>query len=155
MSFRERTAWIGLAIMLVVWGWYFNAVWGVLAGGGAESWPTDLFVRCVIVTIAASIGLSLLASIFDPETLQSVEDEREVGIEARGSTVAYNLLCGLIAVGGVAGTLYLGTPTRDGVLIMNTRVDSQVLMANGIVLALVIAEIVRLAVVVRLHRRGG
>lgn len=148
MSFRERTAWIGLAILLIVWGWYFATAWGALASG--DAWPADLLVRCVIVSGAASIGLPLLASLRDPETLLSIDDEREINIESRGTAVAYNCLFLLAVVAVVAGVPILADSARVAAL----RVDPAVLIANGVVLFLVIAEFVRMVVVVALHRRA-
>ena len=153
MSFREKSAWMTLGVTALVWGSYFLGVWRELAGAdpsGADI--LGLFVRAVILTVVLEVGLAIAAAALAPKAANSPADERERLIELRSTRLAYAIL----SVGAV--TVALGSPllAAGGPHLLRDRLDDTVLItANGILLALIAAEMVKSTAQVVAFRRGG
>ncbi|MEQ1770106.1 MAG: hypothetical protein ABL879_09720 [Devosia sp.] len=142
MSFREKTAWIATITTLVVWSYYFVVVWqavnaGVLNGDGI----LKLFYVCMGATIGVMLGGCLLAARLGGHDFGAVPDERERAITGRATTIGTVLLewmvlgvalWGLLKHGWV-GTAFPADPLGS----------MAVIVANGLLFALVLSNVLR------------
>lgn len=88
MSFREKSAWITLASVLLCFGVYFGAVVTGEVRPGLST--VHLLLLCVAALVALQCGLHVAASaIGDP---RGPRDEREQQIQHRSHTVGYYVL---------------------------------------------------------------
>ena len=150
MSFREKAAWISLGSGVVIWGFYFTAVWGrLVALPGA--WPVALFVECVIASLLVQGLLMGLAAMRTPRDQRSLSDEREIQIDGRATGIGYAALTGLVLC--VALVSPLAVRAEVGGLAITTQGEAATIMGQGLLLAIVLAEAIKSAVVVILHRR--
>jgi hypothetical protein len=137
MAYRERTAWLTLVCMALAYTVYFSLValrptamtlFDILWTFGTVS------ATQAVVVIVGSIALALNAG---PAANRDA-DERDKAIARRGASAAYYvLMVGMILVGVV---MPFGDPAPKTV--------------NTALLALVVAEGVRLVIMVASYRRG-
>ena len=152
MSFREKMAWVSIAVTLAVWGFYFFEFSQLVSGGRATAGDLmELFVGCVVLTIVVEIVLAIAVAATSAKAANSPADERERLIELRATRIAYAILSvGVVfvalasPVAALGGPHVLKDPTEDVVLIT----------ANGVLFALIAAELVRSAAQVIGFRRG-
>lgn len=138
MSLRVRSAWISLATTLVIWGFYFFMTWRGLGAG--EAWSPRLFFLCLIGGLVAQLALIGIAAARSPRSQRVLSDEREIRIDSRATVSAYVTLTLLVLAVAV------------GAAFVEAGALSVVLMAQGLILAVVAAEAVKCAVVLMLHR---
>lgn len=150
MSFREKAAWISLASGVVIWGFYFVVVWGRLVEAPGE-WPVALFVECVIASLLVQAVLMGLAAMRTPKDQRTLSDEREIRIDGQATGVGYVALTGLVLCVALTSPLAVGLDV--GGLAISLRGEAATFMAQGLLLAIVLAEAIKSAVVVVLHRR--
>jgi len=129
MAFREKLAWISVATMALVYGWYF---WTVLplARAGAGGWfrYAKLLQGTIITVVVLQVVLTIAVAIFSPREAQAAEDEREKLIALKGTRAAYFVLVTgalLVSVWGI----FFGT--------------NAVLLGNDALLAVVVANLVK------------
>jgi len=135
MAWREKTAWITLAAMLIAYGVYFTRIsttsltpLSMLAFFGAVTVIQIMVVIVVTTVLAALSGREAGAR----------PDERDRAIARRGAGVAYFvLLVGVILVGVVMPFHDAGWKITNAALFM-----------------LVVAETVRLLIIVVSYQRG-
>lgn len=127
MSFKEKSAWVCLIGILIVYGFYFVDV-GVRIN---PDFPVEAFVNKQIslligIIITMILGYSIVASM-SKKPVDELEDERDKLISAQAGDLA----------GGIAifGTIASVASMYQGV--------NQVEMANWILLAIVVAELAR------------
>lgn len=136
MSFREKSAWIGLAAYGVVFGTYFFLLWrswDELYGRGL-----GLMVGAVVMLIIIAATLSILAAIAAPKEANAPADERERLIELKTERIAsYTLSTGVVCL---IGALLIGW---NGFLV-----------ANLLLAVLVIAELVKAGAQILYFRAG-
>lgn len=150
MSFREKAAWISLGSGVLIWGFYFFTVWSRLADAPGE-WPVALFVECLIASLLVQGVLMGLAAWRTPPAGRVLSDEREIQIDGRAMTVGYAVLTLLVLGVALAAPFSIGLDI--GGLTWAPRGDATLLMGQGLILAIVLAEAVKSAAVVILHRR--
>lgn len=150
MSFREKAAWISLVSGVVIWGFYFVVVWGRLVELPGE-WPVALFVECVLASLLVQAVLMGLAAWRTPRDQRSLSDEREIQIDGRATSIGYAALTGLVLCVALVSPLAVGV--EFGGLVVASRGEAATIMGQGLLLAIVLAEVVKSAVVVILHRR--
>jgi hypothetical protein len=110
MSFREKSAWITLVLVLLCFGAYFGAIaTGHITGRGMSS--IHLLLLCVAAFFLLQLGLKLAAIWTTPKDGRSPKDEREQLIQARSHTIGYYLLMVLTLAIGVP--FHLGHPAVD------------------------------------------
>jgi hypothetical protein len=110
MSLREKSAWIGLASLLVCFGSYFALIlWGIAPARGPGT--LHLLLACVAVFVGLQAGLRALAARTTPRDGRAPADEREQLIRARSHTLGYYLLVVLVLALAVPG--HLGHPVSD------------------------------------------
>jgi hypothetical protein len=135
MPFREKTAWIAVVSMTVIYANYF---WGILSmpHGGANF--TGL-LGTVIALVVVQVTLTIVAAIFSPTDAKAPRDEREQLIGLRATRVAYS---GLAT--GVACACFFGAITPP--VVFN---------ANSLLFILVTTEIMRCSFLIIQYRRGA
>ncbi len=144
MSLREKSAWISLAVYLLVYGWYFVTLATALAAGRSDG--SDFMgmlvgsvIALVMLEITVHIGVIVAAAVRDPSEVTEPRDERERLIELKASRPALYVL----SVGVLASIIWL---YLDG---------ARFLVINGLFLALVLAEMVKSAAQIVHFRRGA
>jgi hypothetical protein len=136
MSFREKTAWISVILLIALFGPYFGRVALALAGkthvhGGTQFAMISAFVLLEIV-LRVAIGMH------SPRDARAPRDEREDLIDMRATRAAFYVL-----LGGVL------------VAIFTLHFPVSVWMLSQFVLfAVVLSELVRFGGQIRLFRRG-
>jgi hypothetical protein len=137
MSFREKTAWISLLSMLVIYGFYFWSVvhTGPQAGGFHIGGLLETIIALVVVQAVLTIG----AAVYSPKEARAPRDERDKLIELRAMRVAYSGLATSVALACFFGAF-------DPPILFNT---------NALLFILVTAEILRSACQIIQYRRGA
>ena len=119
MSFREKSAWIHMVILIVVYGNYFIRVSRDDLSGpealGLLLWLTVAFVVLEIVTFS-------IASALSPKDANEPEDEREKIIRWRSGEVA-----GYVLAGGALFALFIIQFDFPRVMIGNVILGSLVM----------------------------
>jgi uncharacterized BrkB/YihY/UPF0761 family membrane protein len=139
MAYREKMAWLTLGTMLIAYGVYFGFV-GPAAGFGSNRL---LDVVWSFGPVAAAHGVAVIVGSIaiaatTPREGRSPPDERDRAIVRRGSTSGYYvLLVGMLLVGAV---MPFTEPAWK--------------IVNAALLAVVVAEVVRDAVILLSYRRG-
>ena len=139
MSFREKSAWISFVLLLVVFGAYFWSVGGETTGRIDSQTGVIVQVGLIAAFFMLEIVLHLVLTVQAPSEARAPRDERERLIEMRASHIAfYVLVVGALAVVG---------------LMHVTR--SVWVMAQSLMLAIVVAQIVRFGAQIVYFRRGA
>lgn len=148
MTFREKMAWITLVVTVVIWGGYFGEAVRAVLAGAAQHLP-GLFAACVAAQIALTVAAAIPAAAFAPRDAEAPEDERERLISLRATNLAFPVLSAGVLV--VAGAFAMGAADMAAL-----PISASLLMANGVLAAVVIAEIVRgVAQVVRYRQEAA
>ena len=154
MSFREKSAWIGLVTTLLVWGVYFTKVAGEIAGGAPDGGEIlGLFVSAVVLSICIEVTLAIALAAFTRKEDRTPADERERLFAARATNAAYHVL--LIGVVTVALNSPFVAMADLGLFPGDPAADTALIAANGILAAVVLAELVRTGGQILFHRLGG
>ncbi|MDO1559283.1 hypothetical protein Q0812_07570 [Brevundimonas sp. 2R-24] len=165
MSYREKSVWAEVLVTVLVWGVYFLNLSGhVLNGGGLEepgfagAWG-GRFVETLIAAIIAQIILTSIVGALTPKAERQARDERERAYRWRSQAVGFHALIILLfslgfflfAAGGLTGAMGQegGTPA-----LQTLTSNSLVLAANGVVAAVILAELVAFSMELFLLRRG-
>ena len=136
MSFREKTAWITLITVLVVFGGYF----GALLTGHVRGFHALFFLLiCAAGLVVLQVGLNVAAAITTPKDGRAPRDERETLIQWRSHTLGYYVL--------VVFVLALFIPVHFG----HSALD----MANFALFAVVIATLTVAVAQIVMFRRGA
>ena len=139
MSFRERSAWISLIATPLIWGAYFWKIWPDAQDGKLYVDTFGMFVGTLVLLVIVQIVLATVIAIFAGKAADAPMDEREQLIDLKGARVGFHMLNVLLV--GVSSLWLYGM--------------SPLVMANGILAAMVIAETLRAASVVFGYRRSA
>ena len=137
MSFREKSAWIFLISISLVGGFYFLHVPWSLAPAANPHLVRALFYCIGALLVIEGVG-HLVIALLAPEEARAPRDERERFIDLRATRVAHYIY--------VAGSLLAVSMIHHGA--------NAVFMGFGVLLAFMIAEIVKYALRILYHRRG-
>jgi len=141
MSFREKSAWISFICLLLLTAAYFAGMYHHPhdAEGHDLINPLHLALAIFVAFAVLQIVLHLILVAQAPKDARTPKDERERLIELRASRVGFYafVVCDLVAMGlfhvhGHAGTLM-----------------------NSVMLAILIAWLIKLGTEVTLYRRGA
>lgn len=134
MVAREKFAWVWLLTMIVTYAAYFTAL--ILVGETTFAAQIVLFAAAAISQVAIIAVASAMIALQHKDELSG--DERDRVIDHRASAIAYQvLICGMILVGCLMPFSHAGWD-----------------IFHAAVLAIVVAEIVRHALIVAAYRRG-
>jgi len=141
MPFREKEAWLALAGMVIGYGGYFTAV--AMTQDQPMANPLSYvvwFALATVVRVAIEFGGRQLLATRAPGDARARPAERERAISRHGLAAGYGvMMLALILVGVIMPLSVSGDPWH---------------IANTGLFGLVLAEIVRCAVVVADYRRG-
>lgn len=137
MSFREKSAWIFLVSILLVSGFYFLHVPWTLDPAPNPPLVRGLFY-CVIALAVIEVAGHLVVAARAPEEARAPKDERERLIDLKATRLAHYVY--------VAGSLLAVSSIHLGA--------NAIAIGYGVLLALVVAELVKNALRIVGHRRG-
>ncbi|MEN0061364.1 MAG: hypothetical protein AAGA48_04390 [Myxococcota bacterium] len=127
MSFREKSTWVMLVLIVGVYGAYFASILGLF--GDAPILATvayrPLMVLTVVVLVAASVVMHIVVALTTP-TAEHGGDERDRLVERKGESI---------------GGAVLGVATLFAIGLACLEVD-HFWIANGLLAGLVLAEVV-------------
>ena len=136
MSFREKSAWISVVLLLIVFGPYFGRVGLAFAGKTHVHVGTQFALIGVFLLL--EIALHVVVAVRSPRDARAPKDEREDLIDLRSTRAAFRVL--------LAGVF---------IAILTLHFPVNVWMLSQLVLfAAVLAELVRFGNQIRLFRRG-
>jgi cytochrome b561 len=141
MSFREKSAWISLVSLVLVFGAYFPYIGMVLT---ETRYRFALFLVMVGVFIIAEVVLHLVIATQSPRDARTPKDEREQLIELKATRTAFYVL--LVSAFGSIGTVHLRLRNQN---------DHLWLMMQAILFSIVCAEAVKFARQIVLYRRDA
>lgn len=139
MAFREKLAWLTLGTMVLAYGVYFGVV-GPATDFGRNSlidviWSFGLVAAAhAVVMIIGSIGIAITSS----REAKAPADERDRAIARRSAMIGYYVLIVAMILVGVVMPF-----SEEPWKIVNTAI-----------LAIVVAEVIKYAVVLLSYRRG-
>lgn len=139
MSFREKTAWISLVLIVTVFGIYFTAVWLEMTGHLDHAKTFFLFFELMFAFAVLQVVLRVVVSRRAPLDAKVPADERENLIGLKADRV-FGYLLG-VGVFIAISTLHLGA--------------GRIELAHAMLLAFAISQLVRQATVIVLHRRDA
>ena len=151
MSYKERSIWISLCIMLYIWFDYFSHIyWSVQDNSlSLESMRSALLV-VVLMTIFLEILLHIIIAIIDNKNANTDADERDKQISLLGLNNAYYILCITIAT----ATFHLLFPVMGQHFVDRFNLPNEYLIINIIIFGALIAEITKFSTQVFYYRRG-
>lgn len=139
LSFREKSTWVSLIIVTVVWLNYFIRIRPALFDGSIGRLESiGLFVGAVVVLVVMQIIGQIIAVSTSRSADQSA-DERDKSIASKAGNISGWVLSFLVVtVGGYA--LFIDV--------------SSVVIANWLLLSLVLSQIAEYALTLFYYRRG-
>jgi hypothetical protein len=138
MSFREKSAWISFVSILLVFSIYFARVAQVFVAGEGRGPLFHLFLVLVAGLVVLEVILHVAIAIQSPREARSPKDERERLIDMKATRLAFPVLL----VGAFCAILPIHMGMGRGV------------MADAMLLAIVVAELVKFGAQIVYHRRG-
>lgn len=137
MSFREKSAWISFVSILLAATPYFVRVAATVFGDADGRQVFGWFFTFVVALIVLEVVLHVLVAVRSPAEARTPMDERERLIALRAKSAAFPVL--IAGAFCAIGTLHLGVGAWT--------------MSQAVLLAIVVAELVRFGVEIVLHRR--
>lgn len=138
MTFREKIDWLTIGVIALAFGGYaFIYPWGARGTSALAAQGGLLLVVTIAMTLVLTIAAIALA-IHRPRDANAAADERDRTITRRSTSRAYYVL-----IVGAVGCFALGYWTADVAMVL-----------NGLLGAVVLAELVRLASQVAAYRMG-
>ena len=138
MPFREKSAWISLLATSGVWGTYFWILWPDLLDRSLNPSAVGLFIGGVVVLTLIQIVLAIAMALTSGKAADAPMDEREQFIDLKGARAGFYALNGAVLCVSALWLLKV----------------SPLIMANGILAAMVAGEVVRSAWIIVSYRRG-
>jgi hypothetical protein len=161
MTFREKHLWISIVSTVLIWGvYYWRFGERVLEGGLRQSsfaWDMGLmFAGATAVVVVIELVLTLIAHLTTSRAEREARDERETLAALKASHVSLMALIALIVtLSGVAYFAGLGDVVAPGAgKALTTNANAMVVIANVLLLAIILSEMIRFVFTVVLLRRG-
>jgi hypothetical protein len=136
MSFREKSAWISLLSISLIYGVYFGSV---IHAGPHAGFHFGSLSATVIALIVVQIVLQIVVAIAAPKDAKAPRDEREKLIELKATRIAYSGLATAVVCACIFGAL-------EPPIVFNT---------NALLFILVTAELMRTGCQIIQYRRGA
>ena len=136
MPFREKSAWISLISISLIYGIYF---WSVIHAGPHAGFHFGSLLATVIVLIVVQVVLHIVVALAAPKEAKAPRDEREKLIELKATRIAYAGLATSVACACFFGAL-------DPPIVFNT---------NSLLFILVTAELLRTSCQIIQYRRSA
>ena len=143
MPFREKSAWISLITTVGVWGSYFWVIGqGLLERRSLDGLPAStvgLFIGGTVVIVIVQIILAIVMAVVAGRQADAPMDERERLIDLKAARAGFYALNGAVFC---VSALWMAKA-------------SPLVMANGILLAMVVGEVVHSGGKIIGYRRGA
>jgi hypothetical protein len=154
MPFREKKAWISVVSTFGVWAFYFVTMVARASAGRLQAGQVPgLFASCVVALVCVQVALFVVAAARAPREAQAPADERETLIDLKATRLAFYTFGSAVAIVAMA------TPVASAVglhfFTADPTADALLLICNGILLAAVVAELVRSGGQIVQFRRAG
>lgn len=151
MSYKERSIWASLAILVYIWFNYFNELSALhLAGQLTMEAVNDLLVDVVILTIILEIALQILIAVIDHKDANYNEDERDKLISLHGSRNAYAVL----TIGVFLAVFYTVIPTLSTYLFPTIEMSNAYKVMHLVIIFALAAEVLKFSTQIFYYRRG-
>jgi hypothetical protein len=149
MSFREKSAWASLAVMLVVFVPYFVHIFRLFEEDKLD-WNTVLgeFIGAVVFEVVLLIVVHIVLAVRSKE---EEKDERDLAIESKSFKIAYFVLVSSCCV-AIPCLIGLGFGLQPGAIVQLT---SPVLVSQLLLLCFVAAEASKYVTQLVCYRRGS
>ena len=140
LTFQEKSNWVSLIILSVVWVNYFSRIQPALSTGTINREESiGLFIGAVVVLVILEVVAHIVLAVSNVKTADQPADERDKTISNKAGNIAgWVLAFCVVPIGGLA---------------MFKEVSS-VLIANLLLLSLVLSQIVDYALALFYYRRG-
>jgi len=136
MSFREKSAWVSVILIVLVFGPYFWLVGRSFAGAGHVHAGTQFALIAVFIVLEIVVHIAI--ALQSPRDARAPKDEREILIDLMATRMAFYVL--------FVGALF-------SIFTMHFRLDRWQL-SQMVLLAIVVAELVKFGRQIMLFRRG-
>src|SRR5262245_23014159 len=136
MSFREKSAWISVVLIVLVFGPYFWLVGRSFAGTGHVHVGTQFAL--ILLFVVLEIVLHIAVAIQSPRDAEAPSDERDNLIDLRATRVAFYVLFG----GALVSIFTLHFPVNVWTL------------SQFVLFSIVVAELVKFSSQIVFYRRG-
>lgn len=157
MSYKERSTWISLAILIYIWLEYFLELFSLHAASQLTvETVNSLLLAVVMKTIVLEILLQITLAIIDNKDANYSADERDILINLRGSRYAY----GILSVGALLTVLYTVFPTLSTLAIFPSKellsidLPNEYKVMHFIIIFALVAEIAKFSTQLFFYRRG-
>jgi hypothetical protein len=156
VPFREKTAWISIFVTLLIWGSYFGDMMPNLLSSRPDlDGMLGAFFGSIASAVFLQIVLTIVIAALSPKEADAPADERERLIELRATTIAYHVLTITLVV-AVLGAPALALYHAFKAGIEPSLGSAVVPMANGVLLAIVLAEVAKyVAQLVQFRRQAA
>ena len=151
MSYKERSTWVSLGILLYIWFNYFTNIFSLnsLQELTIEH-VNQLLLDVIIITIALEVILQIVIAIIDNQDANYNEDERDKLISLHGYRYAYFIL----TTGVILAVFYTVFPTLASYIFPSIALPNSYLVMHLIIVFALCAEITNLATKIFYYRRG-
>ena len=139
MSFREKSAWVMGALMLVAGLYYLNMALAASRGMGWVTPPVVIFIPFTLFVVTVSVVAQTAMAILTPKEAEAAADEREGPILDRAGHWS-----GLLLGAGAVTSLFHFLYHQDGALLFH------MIMAS-----LILSQIAEYALQITLIRRAS
>jgi hypothetical protein len=136
MSFREKTAWISVLLLVALFGPYFGRVAMAMAGRTHVHAGTQFAMVAAFVLL--EIALRVVIAMQSPREARASRDEREDLIDMKATRAAFYVL-----LGGVLAAIFT----------LHFRVNVWML-SQFVLFSVVVSELVRFGGQIRMFRGG-
>jgi len=137
MSFREKSAWISLLSVTVIYGYYFVSLFRSRSNAGASAFAGLLFT--IVALVIVQTVLTIAVAIYKPKDARAPRDERDRLIDLKATRSAY-----------------AGLATAVAFAIFFAGFNPPILFnANALLFILVMAEALRNGSQIIQYRRGA
>jgi hypothetical protein len=140
ISFKEKSLWISVLVMSLVWAWYFSKIWdGLWALNLVRSEVLVLSAVVVGAIIALQVVLHIIVAIVNPKETDQRSDERDRQINRKaGNLAGWVMAIGVFHVWAVASLFDIPS----------------IILANILLLILVLTQIVNDLLRLLFYSRG-
>ena len=142
MTPRELRAWIATVSTLVIWSYYFATFWVEAIAGQLDGWELLWrFVWCMVAVVVIGIVLNVLGTIAKRQSLDAPPYEMERQIDGRADRIGFRVLEILVPCVLIPGLM--APATIAAAYPADPAGATAIILANAVLLAVVVTELVR------------
>ena len=147
MSFREKRAWISFVVLLLIFGTYFWLTFKATHmnpnGPPSINLLGHYFLITVTIFVLVEIVLYFVLKFTSPKDARTPKDEREILIELKAARIAFTTIIVILIL---TAAVIVHMPNHGHIV-------SRWVQGNLLLLAIVIAQLVKYGVQIFCHRR--